>query len=77
MGLCIRHVGEEWLPGLGFALDEVDRMAGDFTVDGRTLGTIIDLMLLGLLASLGGHDAGELNTGILLKAVAIGPECLV
>ena len=75
MGLRVGEESEERLLGLGLALDEVDRMVGDFAIDRGALGAVVHLQFPGLLTSLPRHDVGQHGTGVcaLLENGAVRP----
>ena len=79
MGLCIGEIGKKWLFGTGFALDEIDGLVGDFTIDRRAFGAAIHFQFPGLFTPLCRHDVGEHSTWVAARreAIAIRPECPV
>ncbi len=74
VGLRVREIGEKSLLGFGLALDEIDGVIGDFPVDGGAFGTVKYFVFFGCLTALRRRDVSELDTCVLLEAIAIGPE---
>ena len=74
--VCLRigNIDEERLLCFGLALDEIDGVIGDFPVDGGAFCATIHFVFFGYLAALRCRDVSELDTSVLLEAIAIGPE---
>ena len=76
MRLSVSKIREKWLIAPGFALEEVDRLIGDFPINYFAFVATEYRQFLRRLPFLGGHHVGEYCIGMATRreTIAVRPE---